>query len=201
MLAHRTAGNGCSSSRIQWPTATCGDAKASGSRELEGSNTSGMSLTDAVRPDRAKSAGWPTPRSEDSESSGSRHSRGVTDTLTSAARVDWLTPQSRGHKGISQKVAKGLYTGGLPDQLAGLPAPAMRNTSGSQAEWCTPVRPEGGRTNRGGDRQDEPLFVGQVKEQTTVDRHASVVLNPRWVACLMGFPPEYLDGVEPPSRR
>jgi hypothetical protein len=30
---------------------------------------------------------------------------------------------------------------------------------------------------------------------------APVVLNPRWVACLMGFPPDYLDGVEVPSKR
>jgi hypothetical protein len=77
---------------------------------------------------------WPTPRSEDSESGGARHTRGTVDTLTSAARVDWLTPQSRDHKGVSQKVAKGLFTGGLPDQLAGLPAPARRNTSGKVPE-------------------------------------------------------------------
>ena len=29
-----------------------------------------------------------------------------------------------------------------------------------------------------------------------------LVLNPRWVACLMGFPPDWLDGIDsPPSPR
>lgn len=211
MLARRTGGSGCSSSLIQWPTATSGDAKASGSRELAGSNTSGMSLTDAVRPDRAKSASWPTPRSEDSESSGARHSRGTVDTLTSATRQEWPTARTRDQKGGYQggRVRNGQISFDTldvavqamePNGLAGLRDRERPSTSGSRHEWCTPVRPEGGRTNRGGARQDEPLFVGQVKEQTTGDRHAPVVLNQRWVLTLMGFPPDYLDGVEPPSR-
>ncbi len=44
----------------------------------------------------------------------------------------------------------------------------------------------------------------QANLNTTGNRPASSprpVLNPRWVACLMGFPADYLDGVEPPSRR
>lgn len=50
-----------------WPTPTAGDAKSSGSRNLEGSGAhAGTSLTDAVRPDRAKA--WPTPTARDSRS-------------------------------------------------------------------------------------------------------------------------------------
>lgn len=71
----------------------------------------------------------------------------------------WQTPQSRDWKGVSQSFHEG-DVGGLPDQIAGLPAEEPGNTSGS--------RP--------------------------------VVLNPRWVAALMGFPVDWLDGVEPPSR-
>ena len=49
-----------------WPTATAGDAKASGSRSLAGSEAhAGTSLTDAVRPDRSKAGPWPTPKSRD----------------------------------------------------------------------------------------------------------------------------------------
>lgn len=52
---------------VPWPTPTAGDAKASGSRSLPGSAAhSGTSLTDAVRPDRAKaSTPWPTPAARD----------------------------------------------------------------------------------------------------------------------------------------
>jgi hypothetical protein len=59
-LAPLIGETGSGSSRI--PTPTAGDAKSSGSRNLPGSNTAGMSLTDYVRPDRAKTKQqWPTP--------------------------------------------------------------------------------------------------------------------------------------------
>jgi len=117
---------------------------------------------------------WTTPCVRDKETlakvtrgAGSKAAgQEMVEPLLVQAAKDWLMPQSRDHKGISQKVAKGLFTGGLPDQLAGLPAPARRNTSGSRPESSHPV-----------------------------------VLNPRWVCTLMGLPPDYLDGVEPPSRR
>lgn len=86
-------------------------------------------------------------------------------TLTDATR-QWMTPQSRDHKGVSQKLATGQYTGGLPDQLAGLHDQATHNMNGNRP--ASSPRP---------------------------------VLNPRWVACLMGFPVNWLDGVAPPSRR
>lgn len=135
-------------------------------RELEGIEN----LPPATR------ALWPTPQTTDANSAA-RHTTttGVMHpgtTLTDAMRAEagastWLTPQSRDHKGISQKVAKGQLTGSLCDQLSGLrdsgpPDPANPSTRGS--------RP--------------------------------VVLNPRWVACLMGFQADWLDGIStPPSPR
>lgn len=89
---------------------------------------------------------WPTPQTTDANAAA-RHTTttGIMHsgtTLTDATRAaeeeateppasNWLTPQSRDHKGISQKVAKGLYTGGLPDQLAGLQDREKLSTSGS----------------------------------------------------------------------
>lgn len=174
-----------------WPTPTSGDSKGAGSRNLEGSSAhAGVSLTDAVRFGNST-----TPR-------------------------QWMTPQSRDHKGISQKVAKGEFTGGLPDQLLGMqrgadgpPAPASPNTDGSRPAsssrllgdvWPTPqayqapkgmgkptstpldravTEPGPSRATKGGNLTPRPL-----------------VLNPRWVLALMGFPPTYLDGVAPPSK-
>jgi len=112
---------------------------------------------------------WPTPQTTDG-ASAARHTTttGVMHpgtTLTDAVRSStWMTPQSRDHKGISQKVARGKYNGGLPDQLAGLHDRENTPTRGNRRG---PSRP---------------------------------VLNPRWVACLMGFPVTWLDGIEPPSR-
>lgn len=150
--ARRIDGNGCSS----WPTPVVTDAVGAVNRNLPGSKAhAGHSLTDVVTGGQAPRA-WPTPRAEDSESSGARHSRGTTDTLTAMTR-QWMTPQSRDWKGISQAPAtKGTYTGGLPDQLAGLRDRANPNTPGSP-----PAR--------------------------------SVVLNPAWVSCLMGFPEDWCD--------
>lgn len=150
-----------------------------------------------------ESLSWPTPRAEDSESSGERIGRGIADTLTAATRQwptpqttdgtssarhttttgvmhpgttltdavrektdEWITPQARDAKGITQGVATGDYTDALPDQLAGLHDRANHNTSGNHQEPSS--RP---------------------------------VLNPCWVACLMGFPADWLDGVVPVSRR
>lgn len=182
--------------RSTWPTPTAGDSESAGSRNLEGSEAhAGVSLTDAARYGNST-----TPRSE----------------------ATWMTPQSRDHKGISQKVAKGEYTGGLPDQLLGMqrgeagpPAQENHNTLGSlqgfspqavgDATWPTPQAyqaPEGmGKpTSTPLDRAvTEPGPSRATKGGQLTPR--PLVLNPRWVLCLMGFPATYLDGVAPPSKR
>lgn len=124
--------------RSIWPTPTAMDAAGFEGRPDEGrtSPNSGRTLTGAARD-------WPTPQTTDANAAA-RHTTttGIMHsgtTLTDATRAEldsapasnWMTPQSRDHKGISQKVAKGEYTGGLPDQLAGLHDRASRNTSGN----------------------------------------------------------------------
>ena len=53
--------------RVQWPTATAGDAKSSGSRNLDGSKAHpGVSLTDAVTMGGSTTPRkWPTPQTRD----------------------------------------------------------------------------------------------------------------------------------------
>src|SRR6185295_4673825 len=69
---------------------------------------------------------WPSPQTTDANSAARHTTTGVMHsgtTLTDATRLykddDWITPQARDAKGISQGVAKGDYTDALPDQLAG----------------------------------------------------------------------------------
>jgi hypothetical protein len=126
--------------RENWPTPTTMDAAGFEGRPDVGrtSPNSGRTLSGAVKD-------WPTPQTTDANAAA-RHTTttGIMHagtTLTDATRAEeqpeaepapnWLTPQSRDHKGISQKVAKGEYTGGLPDQLAGLHDRANGNTSGN----------------------------------------------------------------------
>lgn len=175
MLARRTAERACSSSPTEldhWPTpqkVERDDPKKEYTRPANAYYPDGRKCQPTLS--GAVNRYWPTPIATDSTSSA-RHTTttGVMHpgtTLTDAVRADdWMTPQSRDYKGISQKVAKGEYTGGLPDQLAGLHDRVNHNTDGNP-------------------RAPSPRPV----------------LNPRWVACLMGFPADYLDGVEPPSRR
>ena len=65
--------------RNMWPTATAGDAKSSGSRNLEGSKAhAGVSLTDAVRFGNSNAPRtWATPTTQDGENNGapSQHER------------------------------------------------------------------------------------------------------------------------------
>lgn len=64
-LVLHTAGTDSSSSRGAWPTATCGDAIGSGSRNTATSKAHpGISLTDAVLGDGGKGR-WPTPAATD----------------------------------------------------------------------------------------------------------------------------------------
>lgn len=69
MLVLHTAGTDSSSSRGAWPTATCGDAIGSGSRNTPTSRAHpGISLTDAVLGDGGKGR-WPTPAATDHKGS------------------------------------------------------------------------------------------------------------------------------------
>ena len=117
----------------------------------------------------------------------------------------WLTPDTS-LGGVRQ--LDGKRSGGLNTQvsLAGLRGPGRRNTSGSrhesspvESDWRTPCNKDHHPNVSEGTklRADRSLLLST---QVTQGK-APVVLNPRWVACLMGFPADYLDGVEVPSRR
>lgn len=154
--------------RDRWPTPTVMDAAG-----FEGAPDVGRTGPNSGRTLFGAVQDWPTPQTTDANSAG-RHTTqtGVMHpgtTLTDAVRAPGsatLTPQSRDHKGVSQKIAKGSYAGGLPDQLAGLHDQENSSTTGNRP--ASSPRP---------------------------------VLNPRWVATLMGFPADWLDGVAPVSRR
>lgn len=73
-LVLHTAGTDSSSSRGAWPTATCGDAIGSGSRNTATSKAHpGISLTDAVLGDGGKGR-WPTPCASDDRDRGTADS-------------------------------------------------------------------------------------------------------------------------------
>lgn len=180
-----------------WPTATGEDSEQSGPRR-DGDRT----LTSEARQ-------WPTPNAHDGErgpeSRETKQARGAGGiNLNQAARQDWFTPQGRDWKdtGPTQGNRKDVNLGVQVHQTApaGPPDPASRSTSGKSRDWCTPVVPGGGRTNRGPGRNHEPLFMGPIREETTGDRHHPGALNPRWVLQLMGYPSDWLDGVESPPQ-
>lgn len=81
-----------------WPTPTCGDARASGSRSLPGSKAhSGTSLTDAVKPSRVKAgANWSTPSASDNRSRGNSESGAVKRRIANGGRQINLSMQVPG---------------------------------------------------------------------------------------------------------
>ena len=143
-----------------WPTATAGDAKSAGSRCIDGSAAhAGTSLTDAVRPDRAKAGNWPTPSAavrNDSEAVETFDARrillkekwgngnGAGEPLEIAVKRPWPTPREAEHKGCGPK--------GCPAQIH---------------------------------RLDRGYLDATVEEQN--DKPVGA-LSPDWTETLMGFP-------------
>ena len=106
-----------------WPTPTCGDARASGSRSLPSSDAhAGASLTDAVRPDRKKPGHWPTPTvaiatGGQSSRSGTRKGERL---LSGMARDLWPTPKTRDYKS-----GTGTHEGNLPERQGSRDLPEL----------------------------------------------------------------------------
>jgi hypothetical protein len=179
--------------RGDWPTPVKEDSE---SRTAHGTST------DAVR-DR-----WPTPTVMDAAGfEGSLDERRTSPnsgwTLLGVVR-DWPTPQTTD---VSSSARHTTTTGvmhpgtTLTDAARQFPTPAAR-------DYRAPNRLS--YRERGGGSKGEQLnnFAAGLHDQenpnTTGSPHASSprpVLNPRWVAALMGFPVDWLDGVEPPSAR
>lgn len=133
----------------------------------------GTTLTDAAMM-------WPSARAEDSESSGRRESRGVSDTLTAAARdFDPLWPlpmaDAAGNSDFSRRAME------LSDEMLTWAAPRTSDTNGpglhgdggvdlltQAATWESPgvALTEGSRKTRSGARSDELLLTGQAEATT-----------------------------------
>jgi hypothetical protein len=170
-----------------WPTPTVGDSSGAGSRNLPGSLAHpGVSLTDAV-----VYGGSSTPRNLDDPRSRDR-------------LASWPTPQARDHKGID-----------LDSRHGGASLPHFVLTgerTHPPKEWATPqagdsevVTPNGSpyvmlaKQAAGLDGPPDQVSPNTAGSPRAASR--PVVLNPRWVIVLMGFPSTWLDGVAPPSRR
>ncbi len=158
-----------------WPTPNKMDGeRGAESRETKAARGSGgVNLIEAV-------TNWPTPTSSEADKmSGPR--RDGDRTLNGEAKK-WNTPRSRDWKGDGKDC--------LPNQAK---------------QWQTPNASvaDAGARSRSGDRKDELLLAGQALQgvpSTTGNRRESFVLNAAWVATLMGFPADWLDGIEPPSK-
>jgi len=117
------------------------------------------------------------PRNEDSEQTGAH--RGEPDTLTSAARTNWRTPHGMDNEGNprrngptgnelgNQVMQSQTLTNGTPQ-----PSPTEeQDASGKNStapDWQTPSATcaDAGATSRSGDRKDELLLGGQVRQES-----------------------------------
>lgn len=98
-----------------------------------------------------------------------------------------IRPTMGPHKGQEWNFEIGSWAG-PPDQ-------ANPSTSGKSRDWSTPTRAEG--------RHDSGRRPGQTTQSLTVQsgsRPNVGSLNPRWVLQLMGYPADWLDGAETPSK-
>lgn len=190
-----------------WPTPTAEDSESTRAR---------AGTTDTLT---SKAREWPTPQKWDGERGAeireTKQARGSGGVNLAQAAKDWPMPKQRDHKGKSQR---GIHApeDALPNMVAahaGPPDPANSSTNGRSRDYVGPrsdqpsngIKPRtpqaslafAGTQSRGGDRKDELLLSGQVRAESP----SPGSLNPRWVLQLMGFPADYLDGVEPPSKR
>lgn len=163
------------------------------------------------------------------ESRATKQARGSGGVNLAQAAMDWPTPTAAeadkiggqanyGQVGLNNHPAiRGEPTRPPGEKSrAGPPDPASRSTGGKSRDWCTPGASLGtaGNKSRSGSRIGEPLLAGQAQQSEESSATISSVtsppsgarpstgsLNPRWVAQLQGFPADWLDGVEPPSKR
>jgi hypothetical protein len=187
-----------------WPTASASGFEAADlpallsrreeckARKVNG-NGFGLTLNQAVK---LKAAGlWPTATEGDHKASGTRtgtpNSHPGT-TLTDAANGLWASPASRDWRGDSHAPAAQRRNSPCLPAHVGLVDPESPSTSGKSRDWPTSQardwKGSQGRAYRG-ESMDLPATDGRG------------TLNSRWVAQLMGYPPDWLDvGTESHSR-
>jgi DNA (cytosine-5)-methyltransferase 1 len=202
-----------------WPTATAGDAKSSGSRNLEGSKAhQGVSLTDAVRFGNSTTPRrWPTPTANqyagsdpevweprrEREKAKGRNGNGFGLTLAQAVqdRQRWPTPTARDHK-------DGSYNPNVP--INGLLGRAVWPTPQTADSWGLGKTSALSRIKSGKQFMLTHAVKFEPPSPTTTgpgprsgETEASGQLNPTWVEWLMGLPLEWtvLEPSEMPSSR
>jgi hypothetical protein len=184
--------------RRDWPTPQSREGDDS-CRTMPSQETAAKRFAEGRRNLDDAVALWPTPIMEDSES------RTANGTLTDAVREIWPTPTVMDAAGFTGRPDEGRTSPNSGRTLLGaamdFPTPAAR-------DFRAPNRRS--YRERGGGSKGEQLnnFAAGLHDQesrsTTGSQPASSprpVLNPRWVAALMGFPVDWLDGVEPRLRR
>ena len=171
-----------------WPTAAAGDAKASGSRELPGSNAhDGKGLTDVgVR-------GWPTPKAADGRAKGNggdRNSPGC-DQMAKG----WPTPAARDWKCAGGQ--QNRNDPNLPDRAQQWATPRTITGGPESAKR----KQELGRTaSGGGDLQAQSIDLsGPPAPTPRSGKESKPRLNPRFVEWLMGLPAGWSDPGSPVS--
>ena len=192
-----------------WPTATAGDARASGNRNLEGSKAHpGTSLTDAVN--GGQRPRWPTPHGFGDDGHGNelsmaaRVAGGLSDSERTIGRMNWPTPRAED----SQQT--GAHRG-VPDTLTS----AVRLWPTPKSSPSGPDYARTGREGSGGDdlatavaREVYPIPAASMHDMWTVEQQRlsgqtreamkeagepfvakkTGSLNPDWVEWLMGWP-------------
>jgi hypothetical protein len=171
------------------PTPTEGDHKSSGSRNLPGSNAHpGTSLTDAIRSDRISSAAGspvsPSAPQDDEEvrtmtDTSGRSSEGSSlkwNPATWSSRTSLVCSLQDGEWVIEQGSLFGttpLATfsetyprwGSMHDgRVFAHPTPERVTNESASSSLQTPGASAAGYSSRGGDRKDEKLLAGQVKD-------------------------------------
>lgn len=187
-----------------WPTPVVTDSVGAGNRNLPGSKAhAGLSLTDVVTGGQAPRRQWATPAARDTRSeecseayreSRNGETRGkplAWQVREDAIQDDWSTPTCRDKESLA-KVTRGANAtpGGTPllvqVQQATWPTPQSYSAPEGQGKPTSTPLDQAARSAAGLPVQASNSKGGNLPA-------SSVVLNPAWVSCLMGFPRDWCD--------
>lgn len=187
-----------------WPTPTEGDAKSSGSRNLEGSKAHpGISLTDAAMFGNSTTprASWPTPTVSQQNGgdpvatpgmAARAVRRGPGNLLEGVALATWPTPKASDGEGGRTTKTEGGGNAHLPivaRETAAWATPKER-------DWRSPrISPEArARRNaetRGKGLEEQTFGTAPSGESAQTEKRGA--LNPEFVSWLMGFPTAWVS--------
>lgn len=166
--------------------------------------------TSAPRTAETASGSWPTAKASDGRTKGTGGSpdRGL-DAMARAGLINqsWITPQARdgenrGVQSMRERVAQG-HSMSLPEQV--------KDESPPESAWPTPTATDAKASGAAGYSTESGRHSGTTLTDATVGPRgpesrsttgkSRARLNHRWVAQLMGFPSDWLDGIDvPPSK-